>query len=155
VADENGRFLVFNPAAEQILGIGATDTPPADWSDRYRLFLPDMTTPFPSAEVPLARAIRGESVTGVELFIRAPHTPEGVGVSANARPLRDETGAVRGGVVVFGDISQRVRSAQRRTARLAVTTVLAGSATLHDAVSGILQAVCQNIAWDVGTLWTV
>jgi PAS domain S-box-containing protein len=155
VADENGRFFVFNPAAEQILGIGATDTPPADWSERYRLFLPDMTTPFPPAEVPLARAIRGESVTGVELFIRAPHTPEGVWISANARPLRDETGAVRGGVVVFGDISQRVRSAQRRTARLAVTTVLAGSATLHDAVSGILQAVCQNIAWEVGTLWTV
>src|SRR5438270_12151178 len=28
VADETGRFLIFNPAAEQILGIGATDASP-------------------------------------------------------------------------------------------------------------------------------
>lgn len=32
VADEQGRFLFFNPEAERILGIGARDTSPAEWS---------------------------------------------------------------------------------------------------------------------------
>src|SRR6516165_6696827 len=31
VADETGRFLIFNPAAEQILGNGATDVSPEQW----------------------------------------------------------------------------------------------------------------------------
>src|SRR5216683_2959646 len=41
VADSNGKFLLFNVAAEQVLGIGATDTTPDQWSDRYGGYLPD------------------------------------------------------------------------------------------------------------------
>src|SRR6267143_2834207 len=33
VADSNGKFLLFNAAAEQVLGIGATDATPDQWSD--------------------------------------------------------------------------------------------------------------------------
>jgi PAS domain S-box-containing protein len=155
VADENGRFLVFNPAAEQIIGIGATETRPDEWSARYGLYLPDMKTPFPPQEVPLARALRGESVSGVEVFVRHARAPEGIWIVANARPLRDETGAARGGVVVFSDVSQRVRSTQRRAAQYAVTRVLAESATLEEAVPRLLQAVCQSIGWEVGAIWTL
>src|SRR5205823_140627 len=109
VADETGRFLIFNPAAEQILGIGATDASPQDWSSRYGLYLPDAITPYPASELPLARAMHGEAVEGVEIFVRHEKVPDGVWVSVNARPLRDETGAQRGGVVVFSDITERVR----------------------------------------------
>ena len=35
VADANGKFLLFNAAAERIVGSGATDTAPDQWSDRY------------------------------------------------------------------------------------------------------------------------
>src|SRR5262249_22167450 len=90
-----------------------------------------------------------------EAFVRAPHSPEGVWVSANAGPLRDDTGPLRGGVVVFNDISQRVRSTQRRTALYTVTTVLAESATLSEAVPRILQAVSRSVDWEVGALWLV
>src|SRR4029077_10321755 len=62
VADANGKFLLFNEAAEQALGIGATDTTPDQWSDRYGSYLPDAVTLYPSNELPLVRAMRGESV---------------------------------------------------------------------------------------------
>ncbi|HJZ95642.1 MAG TPA: GAF domain-containing protein, partial [Candidatus Solibacter sp.] len=155
VADENGRFLLFNPAAEQILRIGAIETSPVEWSARYGLYLPDKVTPYPPADLPLARAIRGESMSGVEVFVRHAQAPEGVWVTANSRPLRDETGVLRGGVVVFSDISQRVRSAQRRGALHALTRVLAESATLEEAVPRILEAVCQSVSWEIGALWLV
>ena len=29
--DENGKFLLFNPEAERILGIGSTDASPGSW----------------------------------------------------------------------------------------------------------------------------
>jgi PAS domain S-box-containing protein len=153
VADEHGRFLVFNPAAEQIVGLGPTESTPDEWSARYGLFLPDTVTPYPPADVPLAKALRGESVTGVQVFVRNPRLPEGIWVSANARPLHDESGALRGGAVVFSDISARVKSTQRRAALHAVTRVLAEAASLDEAVPRILQAVSQSVGCAVGALW--
>ena len=70
VADSDGKFLLFNAAAEQVLGIGATDATPDQWSDRYGSYLPDGVTLYPPNELPLVRAIRGESLDAIEVFIR-------------------------------------------------------------------------------------
>ena len=35
----DGRFLVFNPAAERIVGHGRIDGPPEEWSRQYEIFL--------------------------------------------------------------------------------------------------------------------
>ena len=41
VVDHHGAFLVFNEAAERILGVGSLEAPPSAWSEAYGLFLPD------------------------------------------------------------------------------------------------------------------
>jgi two-component system, NarL family, sensor histidine kinase EvgS len=105
VADENGKFLLFNDSAEKMLGLGATDTTPDEWIDRYGLYHPDTVTRCEPSEVPLARAIRGESVDSAELFVRNPNNADGVLISITGRPLKDENGNLRGGVVVFHDIT--------------------------------------------------
>lgn len=107
VADSNGKFQLFNSAAEQILGVGATDTTPDQWSDRYGTYLPDTATPYPPAELPLARAIRGESVDNVEIFIRNANMPGGRLVSVTGRPLRSKEGPLQGGVVVLHDTTEQ------------------------------------------------
>ena len=43
----------------------------------------------------------------------------------------------------------------RRSARLAVTQVLAQAATLAEAAPRILQAVGEGLGWDLGGFWTV
>src|SRR5216684_2741262 len=103
VADANGKFLLFNAAAEQVVGVGATDTTPDQWSDRYGTYLPDTATPYPSNELPLVRAMRGENVDAVELFIRNAKVPDGRLLSITGRTLR-------GGVVVLHDITERKRA---------------------------------------------
>jgi PAS domain S-box-containing protein len=105
VADSNGKFLVFNPAAEQVLGIGATDTTPSQWSDRYGTYLPDAVTPHPPSELPLVRAMRGETVDAAEVFIRNAKVPDGRFLSVTGGPLRGADGALHGGVVVFHDVT--------------------------------------------------
>src|SRR6266511_3447242 len=107
VADENGKFTVFNDAAERLLGIGPVDDDPTDWSIRYGCFYPDMQTLVPTAELPLIRAIAGHTSEQVELFIRNPRRPEGRFISVSGRPVRDAAGVVRGGVIVFHDITAR------------------------------------------------
>jgi signal transduction histidine kinase/DNA-binding response OmpR family regulator/HPt (histidine-containing phosphotransfer) domain-containing protein len=110
VADEKGKFLLWNPAAEAIAGTLWTDTDPEQWTQRYGCYLPDTVTPSPTQDLPLVRAIRGEAVNEAELFLRHAQKPEGVWVSVNGRPLKDELEVVRGGVVVFRDITERKRT---------------------------------------------
>ena len=107
VADENGNFTVFNPSAERIVGIGVTEAGPDEWVDRYGIFFPDRETPVPMEELPLVRAIRGESSDEMEMFIRNARVPEGVYISTSGRPLRDDSGMTKGGVIVFRDVTER------------------------------------------------
>jgi two-component system sensor histidine kinase/response regulator len=109
VADADGRFRVFNPMAQQLLGIGSSDIPREEWSNYFSIFRPDMVTPFPAEELPLARALKGESVDFVEMYIRRPGRP-GAFINVTGRPIRDASGQIYGGVVVFHDITERKRS---------------------------------------------
>jgi PAS domain S-box-containing protein len=112
VADTSGRFLHFNPKAEEIVGMGPVESGPDGWPADYGLFLPDTVTPCPPEDVPLARAIRGEPVDGAELFVRNARRPEGLWIIATARPIRDEKGRVRGAAVVFRDLTEHKRAAE-------------------------------------------
>jgi sigma-B regulation protein RsbU (phosphoserine phosphatase) len=109
VADLQGRFVHFNPAAERILGIGPLGVPSSEWSPSYGCLRDDMVTLFPSEDLPLARAIRGETVHDCTLFIRNPRQPQGIWLSINASPVRDEAGKLAGGVAVFRDETAKRR----------------------------------------------
>ena len=104
-ADEQGKFVIWNPAAAKILGMGATNLPSQEWTEHYGLFLPDSVTPFPSDQLPLARALRGE-VSTTEMFVRNHELVEGGWIEVCAGPMKDKHGVVRGGVAAFRDITQ-------------------------------------------------
>jgi PAS domain S-box-containing protein len=110
VADQAGKFLFFNPAAERIVGIGMTEGGPQSWTDQYGIFLPDQHSPYPAEDLPLTRALRGETSADLELFIRNPARPLGVWISTNACPVRDDAGTIHGGVVAFRDVTERKHS---------------------------------------------
>ncbi|HEY2250455.1 MAG TPA: PAS domain S-box protein [Planctomycetaceae bacterium] len=107
VADPEGRFLVWNPAAARIVGLGPIDEPSTRWTEAYGLFKTDRTTPYPANELPLRRAIRGETVADIELFVRNESRPEGAMLSVNGTPLLDAAGRIQGGVVVFRDVTEQ------------------------------------------------
>ena len=110
-ADEQGKFVIWNPAAEKILGLGAADMPAQEWTAHYGIYLPDTITPFPPDQLPLARAVRGE-VSSAEMFVRNPGLAEGVWIEASGRPLKSADGVQHGGVVAFRDITQQRAAAQ-------------------------------------------
>src|SRR6266851_1561665 len=105
-ADQQGKFLIWNRAAERIVGYGPADLPAEEWSEHYGNYLPDGVTPFPTEQLPLVRAIHGETSTA-EIFLRNPKLAEGAWIEATGSPLKDKDGAVHGGVVAFRDITQR------------------------------------------------
>ena len=110
VADADGKFVMFNPTAERIIGLGATETTPDEWTERYGVFFVDKVTPVPTEELPLVRAIRGESIEQEDLFIRNERIPEGAFISVSGRPMRDRRGNANGGVIVFRDVTRQTEA---------------------------------------------
>jgi PAS domain S-box-containing protein len=105
VADRSGKFLVFNPAAQRIYGLGMTDSAPEQWSERYGILHADTSAPVAPEQLPLVRAIRGEASDNVELRVRRPDLPKDVYLQATGRPLCDSNAEVYGGMVVLHDIT--------------------------------------------------
>ncbi len=108
VADQEGRFVYFNPAAKEILGIGMLDIAAAEWTFAYGCFLSDKVTPFPVEQLPLARAIRGEHVHEERIYIRNGARPQGLTIEVTASPLVDKNGFIQGGTIIFRDITAAI-----------------------------------------------
>ena len=155
VADPNAQFLVFNPAAQRLLGHGRIEGPARDWSRLYEIFLPDRATPYPVDDLPLMRAIRGEVTEQAELYIAYPSRDDGTWILVSGRPLRDESGVLRGGVIVFHDITRRKKGERRLAAQYETTRVLAEADTPTQANIKILETICERLDWDFGAFWRV
>jgi len=108
VADMDGRFVLWNPAADRLLRLGPAHLQPKEWSTYCGLYLPDQITVYPIEQLPLVRAIRGESVDSDEQFVRHSGRPSGISLSVTGRPLKDAAG--HGGVIVFSDMTERKRT---------------------------------------------
>ena len=113
VFNTSGDFLLVNAAAEQIVGLGATDGDLDDLAARYGTFHLDGKTPVASAELPLVRAMHGETVDNAELLIRNPQRPQGVYISVNARPVPGTDAEPKTGVIAFRDITERKKLENR------------------------------------------
>jgi PAS domain S-box-containing protein len=105
-ADEKGKFLLWNKAAEKMLGLGPAAIAPEEWAAHYGAYLPDGSTLLPLERNPLARAIAGEKYE-LELLMRPPNSGRTMWLDAAAHPLRDDAGTSKGGVVVLRDTTQR------------------------------------------------
>ena len=112
VADASGRFVLFNETAEKVLGMGRQEVDVPQWSATYGCFYEDQQTPFPSEQLPLAIALRGEASTA-DVFIRNQNLPQGVYISITGTPICDEDGRPDGGVVVFRDVTAAKLAEQR------------------------------------------
>ena len=107
VSDELGKFIYFNPSAQEILGIGARDMEISDWTTVYGCYYPDRVTPFPPEELPLAKAIRNDNVYSEIIYICNDKRPDGVFIDVSASAIKDSQGNIKGGTVIFDDVTQR------------------------------------------------
>ena len=144
VADENGG-LTFNPSARRIIGT-SLEAVPDRWTEEYSIFRSDKVTPFPTEELPLVRALRGEATDEAEMFIRTAAKPQGVHISSSGRPIT-LPGGTRGGVTVFRDVTERVQAEEARAQAFAQGRLEVMDTILHNIGNAVTSA-----AIGIGTL---
>ncbi|HEX8222818.1 MAG TPA: PAS domain S-box protein [Allosphingosinicella sp.] len=105
VADRDGRIVFVNEAADRLHGVRSLGVGPEAYSSAYGLFTLS-GEPYPPAELPLARAARGETVSEARWRIRRPDGRDLVAIG-NARPYYDSAGIQQGAILTLRDDSAR------------------------------------------------
>jgi len=140
VADAGGKFLYFNTAAQNILGIGSMNVELQEWNTVYGCFYADTTTPFPSDKLPLARAIQNEVVDSEIIFIKNEKRPQGVFIDVSASPMKDQNGSVIGGTVIFRDVTGEILKERELNKLSNVVMQTADSVVITDQ-NGIIEYI--------------
>jgi len=121
--DADGRLTVFNRATEELHGRSLQPSEPTRWAEDFQILRPDGITAMPPDEVPLHRALHGETVRDVEAVVRGRGGDRRV-VVVNGQPLFDPDGRKLGAVIAMHDVTER-KQAEARLTRQA----------LHDALT--------------------
>jgi diguanylate cyclase (GGDEF)-like protein/PAS domain S-box-containing protein len=110
VTDSQGQVILHNAAAAHIIGVSEVGAPIKEWVETYHVLDAEGTGPFHTEQLPMMRALYGESMDQVELLFGGPDRPDGVFAAVTGRPLRDEQGDVHGGIAVLRDITESKRA---------------------------------------------
>ncbi|HWY50371.1 MAG TPA: PAS domain S-box protein [Chthoniobacterales bacterium] len=144
--DLNGIITSWNRGAEKLFGFSADDVinkpitviiPPDRYHEEQRI---------------LDRIHTGERVDHFDT-VRRRKDGNLINVSLTVSPIKHVDGHVIGASKIARDISERVRSDRRRLAQYTVASLLAGSWTLEEASSAILQTIASIGDWVLSALW--
>jgi PAS domain S-box-containing protein len=164
----DGILTLFNQSARGFHGLPEQPLPPDQWAEYYDLYLPDGKTRMPKDEIPLFRALQGETISNVEMVI-APKAGITRTLLSSGQSIADAQGNKQGAVVVMHDITERKQAeavrlslaeertqlireqVQGQTARLEAETEQRRSAFLVDvstalAVSLDYEQTLQSVA---------
>lgn len=106
VTDEKGRIVKVNRAAHRIARTPFDPARPIDAQGVDTFHVRDAAgRTLARDELPVARALRGETVPTAVFRLAGGHPPQDIRVRASVRPLRDVGGRVRGAMLIFDELS--------------------------------------------------
>lgn len=104
MARKDGKFVIWNKKAYEILGEKESDIGSDKWSEHYGIHYPSTKKIVPEEDLPLVKAIKGLHVEKQELLIINKNI-ENKHIVCDADPII-HNGLIMGGVVVFRDITK-------------------------------------------------
>ncbi|WP_437671136.1 ATP-binding protein [Sorangium sp. So ce131] len=143
---ETGRVLLSNHQATEIF------RQPLDGATSFedyavcRGFHPGSGAPYTPSEWPLARTVMtGEVVSDEEIEVLRGDDTRGR-ILVRSAPVRDPSGRVSAGVVIFFDITERTRTERAQRFLAAASAALSDSLDLEGALDRLARVVVPEIA---------
>ena len=125
VADTSGKIILRNPVGVRYNAGAHADELSEKYPELLGLYKNDRVTLFKTEELPLSRALAGESANGLEMCVRTAHGGEPRWMLAAGGPLLNQRGEKRGGVVFLREITDRKKADERLTLALQGSEALA------------------------------
>jgi len=114
VYEKSGRVTYQNPKAQELQGVNLPDdTDVNQLTEVFELYQADTQEPYPQAELPIARALQGETSQTDNLELR--RADKALPLEVLATPILDELGEVQYAIAAFADITDRKRAQQLLT----------------------------------------
>jgi PAS domain-containing protein len=104
-----GELILFNRRMSEMLGRPLENVPAEHWAEHYGLHSVDGRDILPMHEVPLVRALEGQTVIAAELLLKpanVTHNATHRVLEVDAQPIVDAQGRHLGAVCVAHDISE-------------------------------------------------
>ncbi|OUL31640.1 PAS domain S-box protein [Nostoc sp. 106C] len=135
------RYTYVNQEAARMLGRSPQELLGQRWQDVF----PEVA----QQDTITSQALRQVMIQRVSVRLEAFSLASGRWVEMSIFPSPDGIAAC------FRDISTRKRAEQRQDVQYAIARILAEAKTIAEAAPAILQALCENLGWQVGVLWGV
>ncbi|QHT71090.1 PAS domain-containing protein [Rhodocytophaga rosea] len=119
VIDLEKNFVLSNKTARTAIPIDLSTKNYEEWAQQVESFYPDKKTILPPEEIPVIKALSGETVFDHLGYYKHKKTKEGVFIIMNASPLTDASGKLIGAVAVFNNVSDRIKTQEQIASSLA------------------------------------
>jgi PAS domain S-box-containing protein len=149
--DAHGNIILLNRRArEGSEGFPAQVEVPARlsrerWSEYFQLYAPGTSELLATEDLPLVRALRGETVRDMRLETRGEEGTRAV-INVSGGPVLGEEGAILGAVVVIQDATERAAAERRLELGSVVAANIALGVSMVKATSG--EIVYANEQWE-------
>ena len=107
VVGKDGYLKYLNETCKRFTGIESTDKPLSEWAKSFGIFSADEMTLVNLEDRPILRALAGESVLNMPLYVKQTASGEGRHIVVDAVPLKNTEGGVESALAVFRDISDK------------------------------------------------
>jgi len=144
VANTSGKIILRNPVGVRYNAGAPADELSENYPELLGLFKGDRETLFRTEELPLSRALKGNSEVGLEICVHHSKNVEPRWMLAAGGPLLNVRGEQRGGVVFLRDITDRKKADEQLKLALQESEALAKESSELSELGDSLQS-CQTI----------
>ena len=107
VADKHGKFILWNKSADPVFNSKTVESSKSNWIKDFGIYKVDKKELFKDEDIPMNRALRGESVNGEKMFVKNTNVPNGIFLKISSYPIYEDNGVdIKAAVIIFDDITK-------------------------------------------------
>ncbi|HSK47694.1 MAG TPA: SpoIIE family protein phosphatase [Coriobacteriia bacterium] len=154
-ADAEGKFLLMNAAAKEIWGETAPMAGNVSEYGQYKGRWPGTGEALNAEDWPLARAVTQGETSLKETVDIERNDGSCATVVIGGAPIRDNDGALVGGMIIFQDVTEEREQQRLADALIEIESVVASTLRTEDVLEQVLKKTAQAISADSAVIYAL
>ncbi len=105
VSNIDGKFIFYNNRASIVFNENLQKSLQENWVEDFGVFTVDRKEKYKTENLPMSKALKGQTVVGEKMYIKHIGIPNGVYLKVSAFPIITEN-TIEAAVIIFDDITE-------------------------------------------------